>query len=142
MFVCAGEASGDLIGSLLIKQLLKADPEMRIACNGGEQMAQAGAELRMDMLKDLAIVGLVEVISKLGKIRRVFKDTMAFLERERPRVVVLIDYPGFNLRLAKAAHDLGLKVVYYVVPQVWAWHKSRVHKIRKYVDRALVIEHP
>lgn len=139
VFISAGEASGDLIGSLLVRQLLKLRPGLAISCNGGEQMRDAGADLRIDMVRDLAVIGAVEVISKLGKIRRVFKETVDFLRSARPKVVVLIDYPGFNLRLARAAHELGLKVVYYVPPQVWAWHKSRVHQLRKYVDRALVI---
>lgn len=139
IFISAGEASGDLIGSLLVRQLLKLRPGLKVACNGGPQMRDAGAELRVDMVADLAVVGVVEVVSKLGKIKRVFSATTAFLAETRPEVVVLIDYPGFNLRLAKAAKRMGLRVVYYVPPQVWAWHKSRVHAIRELCERVFVI---
>ncbi len=139
IFVAAGEPSGDLWGALLVRQLRKLRPDLKITGIGGDQMAEAGAEIRANTVRDLAVIGLTEVISKFGKIRRLFKETVDYLRKERPKVVVLIDYPGFNLRLAKEAHQLGLKVVYYVVPQIWAWHKSRVHQLRKYVDRAIVI---
>lgn len=139
VFIMAGEPSGDLIGSLLIRRLRKLDPEIRITAIGGDQMAEAGADLLNNIVRDLAIIGLVEVITKFPKIKRLFQDTVRFLRERRPRVVVLIDYPGFNLRLAKQAHLLGIKVVYYVIPQVWAWHKSRVKSLRQYVDQSLVV---
>ena len=139
IFIVAGEPSGDLIGSLLVNRLLKLDPELKISGIGGDQMEKAGAEIVTNIVRDLAIIGFVEVVTKFPQIRRLFYGTIAELKRRRPKVLVLIDYPGFNLRLAEAAHGLGITVVYYVIPQVWAWHASRIHKIRKYVDRALVI---
>lgn len=139
VFIVAGEPSGDLIGSLLVRNLLELRPDLKITCIGGDQMAEAGAEVRVNIVRDLAIIGFAEVVAKFPQIRRLFYDTVAYLRENRPRVLVLIDYPGFNLRLAKKAHELGIKVVYYVIPQVWAWHRSRVHNIRRYVDLCLVI---
>lgn len=140
IFISAGELSGDLIGSLLITELLKLDPTLKITGLGGERMEAAGATIRHNMVRDLAIIGFAEAIAKYPKIRGVFKDTVKYLREHRPAVLVLIDYPGFNLgMLAEQAHKLGIKVVYYVCPQVWAWHKSRINKIRKFVDKALVI---
>lgn len=139
IFIVAGELSGDLIGSMLIKQLLKFDPALKITGLGGERMEQSGARILTNLVRDLAIIGFTEVITKYPKIRRVFYNTVDYLREHRPDVIVLIDYPGFNLRLAEQAHKLGIKVVYYVCPQVWAWHRSRINKIRKFVDKALVI---
>ena len=139
IFMIAGELSGDLIGSMLIKRLRKLDPDLRVVGLGGERMAEAGAEIRKNLVRDLAIIGFAEVVTKFPKIRRVFYDTVEYLRERRPDAIVLIDYPGFNLRIAEQAHKLGIKVVYYVCPQVWAWHQSRVHRLRKFVDKALVI---
>ncbi len=139
IFIVAGELSGDLIASLLVKRLRTLQPDLKITGLGGERMLEAGVDLRFNLVRDLAIIGFAEVVSKFPQIRRVFKETVAYLERERPRVLILIDYPGFNIRLAEQAHRLGIQVLYYVCPQVWAWHRSRIHKLRKYVDQALVI---
>lgn len=139
IFISAGELSGDLIASMMMKRLLKLDPTLRIEGLGGERMEKAGAKIHTNLVRDLAIIGFGEVITKFPRIRRVFKRTVRFLEQWRPDVLVLVDYPGFNLRLAAQAHRLGIKVVYYVCPQVWAWHRSRIHKLRKYIDKALVI---
>lgn len=139
IFIIAGELSGDLIGSMLIKQLHRIDPELKITGLGGERMEQAGATIRTNLVKDLAIIGFAEVVAKYPKIRRVFYDTVDYLRENKPEALVLIDYPGFNLRIAEQAHNMGIKVAYYVCPQVWAWHRSRIHKIRKFVDKALVI---
>ena len=139
VFISAGELSGDMIGSLLIDQLRRLDPSIRVTGLGGERMEASGATIRHNLVRDLAIIGFSEVIAKYPKIRRVFYDTVDYLREHRPEAVVLIDYPGFNLRLAEQAHKLGIKVIYYVCPQIWAWHKSRIHKIRKFVDKALVI---
>lgn len=139
VFISAGELSGDQIASFLVRELRKLSPELRFTGLGGDQMLKAGVDVRVNLVKDLAIIGFTEVIAKYPKIRRVFYDTVDYLKKNRPSVLVLIDYPGFNLRLAEEAHKLGVKVIYYVCPQVWAWHRSRVKKIRQYVDKALVI---
>lgn len=139
IFVVAGEPSGDLIGSFLVSRLKELDPHLKITGIGGDQMAAAGAEVRVNIVRDLAIIGFTEVVAKFPKIKKLFNETVRYLREQRPAVLVLIDYPGFNLRLAKAAHALGISVVYYVIPQVWAWHQSRVEILKKCADRALVI---
>ena len=137
-YIIAGEASGDLHGSNLIKELKKVDPLASVRCWGGDLMQEAGGEL-VKHYRDLAFMGFAEVIKNLGTIFRNFrfckKDILAF----QPDVVVLIDYPGFNLRMAQWAKENGFRVVYYISPQVWAWKESRVNNIKKYVDRMLVI---
>lgn len=135
----ACELSGDLIASMLIKRLLTQQPDLKITALGGERMEQAGAHILKNIVRDLAIIGFAEVFTKFHKIQAVFRQAVAYLKEHRPAVVVVIDYPGFNLRLAEQAHKLGIKVVYYVCPQVWAWHRSRITKIAKYVDKACVI---
>ena len=139
IFIVAGEPSGDMIGSLLVKQLLQQRPNTKITAIGGDELARAGAEVRFNIVRDLAIIGFAEVIAKFPQIRKLFRNTVDYLREHRPEMVVLIDYPGFNLRLAREAHRLGIKIVYYVIPQIWAWHKSRINKIKEYVDQSLVI---
>lgn len=139
IFVLAGEPSGDMIGALLVAQLKKLSPGARISGIGGDRMIEAGAEIQFNIVRDLAIIGFIEPIVKYPAIRKLFQDTYRFFREQKPDVIVLIDYPGFNLRVAREAHRQGIKVVYYVIPQVWAWHKSRVNQIRRYVDRVLPI---
>ena len=139
IFIIAGELSGDLIAAMLIKELRKLDPALGITGLGGERMEEAGATIRVNLVRDLAIIGFAEVLAKYPKIRKIFYDTVQYLKEHRPAVLILVDYPGFNLRIAEQAHALGIKVVYYVCPQVWAWHKSRIKKIREFVDKAYVI---
>jgi len=140
IFIVAGELSGDIIASMLVKELLKRDPELKLTGLGGERMEQVGVRLLRNLVRDLAIIGFAEIVTKFFKIRRVYNDTVAYLRDHRPDILVLIDYPGLNLNfLAPAAHKLGIKVVYYVCPQIWAWQRSRIVKMRKYVDKALVI---
>ena len=137
-YIIAGEASGDLHGSNLIRQLKEVDLLADIRCWGGDLMQQAGGEL-VKHYRDLAFMGFAEVIKNLGTIFRNFRlckrDILAF----KPDAVILIDYPGFNLRIAKWAKENGFKVVYYISPQVWAWKENRVNSIKKYVDKMLVI---
>lgn len=137
-YIIAGEASGDLHGSNLVKQIKQLDAAADIRCWGGDLMEQAGATV-VKHYRDLAFMGFVEVIMNL---RTIFanldlckKDILAY----QPDVLVLIDYPGFNLRIAEWAKLQGLKVVYYISPQVWAWKEGRVKKIRQTVDKMLVI---
>lgn len=137
-YIIAGEASGDLHGSNLIKKLHEQDAAADIRCWGGDKMQAAGATL-VKHYKDLAFMGFVEVIKHLGTILNNLsfckKDILAY----RPDVLVLIDYPGFNLRIAAWAKEQGIKVVYYISPQVWAWKENRVKAIKKIVDKMLVI---
>jgi lipid-A-disaccharide synthase len=137
-YIIAGEASGDLHGSNLIKQLRAVDSLASIRCWGGDLMQQAGGEL-VKHYRELAFMGFTEVIKNLGTIFRNLRFAKKDVLQFHPDVLILIDYPGFNLRMAKWAKENGLKVVYYISPQVWAWKENRVNSIRKFVDKMLVI---
>jgi lipid-A-disaccharide synthase len=137
-YLIAGEASGDLHGSNLIRALRNEDSAADIRCWGGDLMEQAGGKL-VKHYRELAFMGFVEVIRNLGTILKNLTFCKEDIERHRPDVLVLIDYPGFNLRIARWAHQRGYKVVYYISPQVWAWKESRVKAIKRDVDKMLVI---
>lgn len=137
-YLVAGEASGDLHGSNLIKALHAKDAHADIRCWGGELMQKAGATLVKDY-KELAFMGFSEVIKNLPTIFRNLRFCKEDITAYSPDVLVLIDYPGFNLRIAKWARQQGLKVVYYISPQVWAWKESRVKTMKQHIDRMLVI---
>ena len=138
LYFIAGEASGDLHGSNLIKALLQQQPGAQCRAWGGDLMESAGATL-VKHYRDLAFMGFAEVLKNL----RTILGNLAFCKRDilayQPDALVLIDYPGFNLRIAKWAKQQGIRVVYYIAPPVWAWHQSRVHAIRRDVDQMLVI---
>jgi lipid-A-disaccharide synthase len=137
-YIIAGEASGDLHGSNLIKELVKKDPQAAIRCWGGDLMQNAGATV-VKHYRDLAFMGFAEVIRNLPAILRNFKFCRQDIEAFQPDVIVLIDYPGFNLRIAEWAKEKNFKIVYYISPQVWAWKEGRVKQIRKVVDKMIVI---
>lgn len=137
-YCIAGEASGDLHGSNLIRQLKLQDAQAEVHGWGGNRMEQAG--MRLDMhYRDIAFMGFWEVVTHLPSITRGFRQCKSSIQSFQPDALILIDYPGFNLRMARWAHDQGLKVIYYISPQLWAWHQSRVKQIRKYVDKMIVI---
>ncbi|MFZ4741234.1 MAG: lipid-A-disaccharide synthase [Bacteroidales bacterium] len=137
-YVIAGEASGDLHASNLIKELKNIDNASIFRCWGGDLMKEQGVEL-VKHYRSLAFMGFVEVIANLKTILNNIsfckKDIAAF----QPDAIILIDYPGFNLRIAEWAHENGIKVFYYISPQVWAWHQSRVKKMKKVIDHLFVI---
>ena len=137
-YIIAGEASGDLHGSNLIRGLKAEDPEAECRIWGGDLMEAAGGQLRKHY-RDLAFMGFWEVAKNirtiLGNIKYCKQDILDF----QPDALILIDYPGFNLRIAKWAKAQGMKVFYYISPQLWAWHSSRVHEIKSSVDRMFVI---
>ena len=137
-YLIAGEASGDLHGSNLICALRMQDEAADIRCWGGDLMETAGGVL-VKHYRDLAFMGFVEVIRNLGTILKNLAFCKSDIELFAPDVLVLIDYPGFNLRVARWAHQRGIKVVYYISPQVWAWKESRVKAIKRDVDKMLVI---
>ncbi len=137
-YIIAGEASGDLHGSNLIKELRKLDAAANFRCWGGDKMETAGATL-VKHYRDLAFMGFVEVIKNLRTIFRNIDLCKKDITANRPDVLILIDYPGFNLRIAKWAKQEGLKVIYYISPQVWAWKENRVKGIKESVDKMLVI---
>ena len=138
VMIVAGEASGDLHGGNLVQAMHKIDPEIRFYGVGGGNLKEAGAELIADAA-DMAVVGLTEVVSKLGMILKVMAQLKASLKKDKPDLVILIDYPDFNLPIAKAAKKYGIKVFYYISPQVWAWRQGRIGKIKKVVDKMAVI---
>jgi len=139
IFIVAGENSGDLHASNLVRSLKRSDPELAFFGLGGPQMRDAGVELIENIVEDLAIVGVTPVIRNIRRIVNLLNVVRSHLEQKRPDAVVLVDYPGFNLRVAKMAKDLGIPAIYYICPQVWAWHYRRIHKIAQTVDMALVI---
>jgi lipid-A-disaccharide synthase len=134
----AGEASGDTYGAQLIDALRQFAPGSTFFGMGGEKMRASGCELLIDA-KDVAVVGLVEVVKHLPDIRRRFKHLVAEAARRKPDAAILIDFPDFNLRLARELHGLGIPVFYFVSPQIWAWRTGRVKQIRKYVRKMIVI---
>ncbi len=137
-FIIAGEQSGDLHGSNLVKELLKQDPEAEVYCWGGDLMEQAGARLLMHYKKS-AFMGFTVILKNLSSIRKNFKRCEEDIERIRPDRIILIDYSGFNLRIAKFAKGKGYTVYYYISPKFWAWNEQRVKKVKKYVDRMFII---
>lgn len=137
-YIIAGEASGDLHGSNLIRELQQQDTAATIRCWGGDLMQQAGAEL-VKHYRDLAFMGFIEVVSNLGTILRNLKFCKEDILRFGPDALILIDYPGFNLRIAEWARQQNLKVIFYISPQVWAWKESRVKKMKQTIDKMLVI---
>lgn len=137
-YIIAGEASGDLHGSNLMKALKKKDPTAEFRFWGGDLMAKQGGTL-VKHYRDLAFMGFLEVARNLRTILNNIKFCKEDIRSNRPDVLVLVDYPGFNLRIAKFAKELGIKVVYYISPQLWAWKEGRVEIIKKYVDEMMVI---
>lgn len=137
-YIIAGEASGDLHGGKLVAALRQKDTHAAIRCWGGEKMESAGATL-VKHYRDLAFMGFVEVIKHLGTILNNIKFCKADILQFEPDVLVLIDYPGFNLRIAAWAKKNNIKVVYYISPQIWAWKENRIHQIKRDVNKMLVI---
>lgn len=137
-YIIAGEASGDLHGSNLIAALKISNPNAIIRCWGGDLMEAAGASL-VKHYRDLAFMGFWEVIKNLPKILRNLRFCKQDIEAFQPDVLVCIDYPGFNLRIAEWAHKKGYKIAYYISPQVWAWKEKRVIKMKQIIDRMICI---
>lgn len=138
IMIVAGEASGDLHGSNLVRSALSLDPDLKFYGLGGENLRNAGIDLLFD-LEHQGLFGFLEIVSSLRSTIGIYRSLKASLTRDRPSAVVLIDYPDFNLRLAKSAKRLGIPVFYYISPQLWAWRQGRVKKIDRYVDRMAVV---
>lgn len=137
-YIIAGEASGDLHGSNLMKELKSLDADACFRCWGGDLMQAQGAQL-VKHYRDLAFMGFTEVLMNLRTILNNIELCKKDILEHKPDVVILIDYPGFNLRIAEFAKKQGIKVFYYISPQIWAWKQSRVYKIKRVVDRMFVI---
>ena len=138
VMIVAGEASGDLHGAHLVRAMLALEPRLRFCGMGGRELRAAGVELLADAAK-LAVVGAVEVLGHLGDILRARRALIDRMRARRPSLLILIDYPDFNLLLARKAKKLGIPVFYYISPQLWAWRSGRVHTIKRLVDRMAVI---
>ena len=138
ILIIAGETSGDLHGARLVEDLLEDCPGLSVYGIGGDEMKRAGVRLSYHA-SELAVVGLVEVFGRLRTITRAFRTIKRSLSEDRPDLVVLIDFPDFNLRVARHAARRGIPVVYYISPQIWAWRRSRVRQIAKDVTRMIVI---
>ncbi len=137
-YIIAGEASGDLHASNLISALKVQDAEADFRAWGGDLMEAQGAKI-VKHYRDLAFMGLFEVLANIRSILHNISFCKQDIINWQPDVLILVDYPGFNLRMAKFAHQKGIKVIYYISPKIWAWKKSRVFSIKKYVDKMLII---
>ena len=139
-YLIAGEPSGDLHGANLIKGLKKADPEAEFRFWGGDKMAEAGgAENLRKHYRETSFFGIVNVLLNMRTISRQMRECRADIESYAPDVLILIDYPGFNMKMARFAHERGIRTFYYIAPKVWAWREHRVKAIRRYVDRLYII---
>jgi len=137
-YIIAGEASGDLHASNLIKELKVLDENAQFRCWGGDLMKEQGAVL-VKHYRELAFMGFTEVLMNLRTILRNIDFCKKDILQNKPDVLILVDYPGFNLRIAEYAKTIGIKVFYYISPQIWAWKQSRIHKIKRVVDKMFVI---
>jgi lipid-A-disaccharide synthase len=138
LYMIAGEASGDLHASNLMHALKNENSQIDFRCWGGDKMEQQGGTI-VKHIKDLAFMGFIEVVSNIRTIFKNINFCKEDIEAYKPDALILIDYPGFNLRIAEWAKAKGIKVIYYISPQVWAWKQSRVHKIKRTIDKMYVI---
>ena len=137
-YIIAGEASGDLHGSNLMKGIYAEDPQAEIRFWGGDLMAQVGGEL-VRHYREGAVMGFVEVLAKAGKLLKNVRFCKEDIVAWNPDVVILIDYPGFNFKIAEFAHKAGFKIFYYIAPKVWASRESRIKKLKAYVDKLFIV---
>ncbi len=138
ILLIAGEASGDLLGATLAKELLNLHPDLHLLGMGGEKMRQAGVNIVIDN-RSMDIIGWWEVLKKFSTIRSAMQAVKNIFKKNPPDLLILIDYPGFNLRIAKIAKRSSIKVLYYVSPQIWAWRYRRIDTIRKNIDHMAVL---
>src|SRR6185295_9551663 len=140
LMIVAGEASGDKHGASLVQALIRLNPEITFEMfgSGGEEMRAAGVETLVDA-REVAIIGVPEIARAIGKLYRAYRTLLDAARSRRPAAIVLIDWPDFNMRLARKLHREGFKIIYYISPQVWAWRRYRVRALRRDVDRLLVI---
>ena len=138
VLIVAGELSGDMHAAGLVRALRRRLDAMECYGIGGDALQREGVEI-IRHARDMAVMGFLELIPKLAFFRRAFRDLLRLAAERRPDVVLLVDYPGFNLRFAARAHAMGLKVVYFICPQVWAWHRSRMTAMARNVDRLISI---
>ncbi len=138
IMIMSGEASGDLHGANLAREIWKQDPAIAIYGVGSKQMREAGVRMLADA-SEISVVGITEVLTHLGAIYRVYAKLKRFLKIERPDLLILIDFPDFNIMLGKAARKLGIPVLYYISPQVWVWRTGRIKTIARLVKAMIVV---
>ena len=138
IWIIAGEASGDLYGARIAAELKRRRPDVVVCGMGGVEMRKAGVELLVDS-SELGVIGLVEVLENIFKFIRIMLYLIREAGKRRPLEVILIDYPGFNIRFAKAMWKAGIPVVWYISPQVWVWRRGNIRKLAKYCRKLMVI---
>jgi lipid-A-disaccharide synthase len=138
ILIVAGEASGDLHASNLVKAIKNIRPQTEFFGLGGQKLRQAGVNLYCDIVK-LAVVGFFEVLKNIHKFRRIFNGILKTTDKVKPDLAILVDYPGFNLRLAEELHKRQIPIIYYISPQVWAWGAGRIKTIKKIINRMVVV---
>ena len=138
IMIIAGESSGDFHSASLILALKKINPEIEISGIGGQRMRAAGADIYFD-ISELSIIGFTDVLKNLRKIKKVFNALLEKVDTTSPDAVVLVDYPGFNLKLAQELKKRKIPVIYYISPQIWAWWRGRIKTIRRFVDKMIVV---
>ncbi|MBI9075591.1 MAG: lipid-A-disaccharide synthase [Desulfatibacillum sp.] len=138
VMIIAGEASGDIHGARLVQAMKAQNPDLYFCGIGGQSMAKSGVRILVDA-KDLSVVGITEILEKAGTLVNGLMMAREVLRQVKPDLLILIDFPDFNLMVAKTARKLGIKVLYYISPQIWAWRKNRVKKIKRLVDHVAVI---
>ena len=136
--IIAGEDSGDLHGAHLIKEMKKIDPDFTFYGVGGDKMIGAGLN-HIEHIKNLNVIGIVEVLKHYPRIKKIFNKTVSLIKELKPQQVILIDYPGFNMRLAKEVKKLGVPITYFILPQVWAWNRKRAAKLKNLCDKLISI---
>jgi len=136
VLITSGESSGELYGAMLAKELFSRWQGLQVFGIGGRRMREAGVEVFAGYS---SAIGLIEALAVFREVKRTYDKTVEVMERERPEVVVLIDYPDFNFRVGAKARELGAKVLYYVSPQIWAWRGGRIHTMKRFVDQAAVL---
>ena len=141
LYLVAGEASGDNHGAALMEALRRLQPDLQFFGRGGPKMKALAGDSFLNWSTQAGVVGLWEVLKQYPYFRREFHRTLKEIAQTKPDAVVLIDYPGFNLRLARALHEgsLGRKIIYYISPQVWAWNRARIPKMARWLDLMLCI---
>ena len=138
VMIIAGEASGDMHAAALVRKIHQERPEIRFFGIGGDQMDRAGVEI-VRHIREMSILGFAEVIKQYIPIRKIFREMVCVMHRRRPCLVILVDYPGFNIRFAHRVRVCKIPLVYYISPQVWVWGKGRIKDIARTVDRMLVL---
>ncbi|MFH1074482.1 MAG: lipid-A-disaccharide synthase [Candidatus Firestonebacteria bacterium] len=138
LFINVGDASADVYGAEIIRELKKLEPEIEIHANGGKLMEAAGGKLFCNLV-DFSVIGISEAVKKYFPLMKIIKGTANYIKKNNIRTAVLVDYPGFNLRLAKLLKKNGIKVIYYILPQVWAWNEGRIKIIKETVEQAIVL---